>query len=189
MIIPESARPWLLKQRTTPGKESEIEDAAMRLWDMLPDSDLEPLSILDIGCGIGLSTFYLNRHLTPSILCGIDGTGNASVQGGPATNGAWNDLAVTRELLDANGLEGVDLFEIGGDIPWKFDMLASFASWGWHYPIDTYDYRKLLNPGGLITIDVRRGLEDQVPADWELIDSRIVNHKQRHCLYRLKEKA
>lgn len=182
-IIP-SVLPFLKKQRTCKTKSPVVEiTGAVDLTVRMIGDDWQLVeSILDIGCGVGISTCSLAKKFQASIAV-IDGTGDASVQSGRGTNGPWNDMAVTKAMLEENGVEAV-IYNIGDEIRGKFDLITSYASWGWHYPISTYDYRKLLNPGGFISIDIRRGFEGEIPSDWVLVESCKLNHKRTHCLYR-----
>lgn len=63
------------------------------------------------------------------------------------------------EMLDANGVTGVKTIDINDEkFPRKqFNVVISLLSWGFHYPIDTYQLN--VKKGGIIVADVRRGTD------------------------------
>jgi SAM-dependent methyltransferase len=123
--------------------------------------------ILDIGCGLAAIDVYLYRHYRngpPPELFLLDRTELTGMpRYGLKTNGEfYNSLAVARRVLSRNGIpkDQVKIFAATADYSLpdcEFDLVVSLASWGFHYPVETYldSVWRRLRPGGRIVIDVR----------------------------------
>ncbi len=124
-------------------------------------STLDPLSILDIGCGIGRGSVYLaNRYgwLERSI-CLYDGdSGKKTFYGANRTgkNEFYNDLKLTKEFCRINGLANIRTINAEdvnlSDVELAFDLAYSFLAIGFHWDIKFYlnDLEKIMNPDGIV---------------------------------------
>lgn len=133
-----------------------------------------PVSILDIGCGVaGIDAMLIHHYAKEGKKVNfylLDKTElNKKVfYGFKKTAAYYNSLDVARDFLIANGASNEDIHiqEVAGNpiFPGKqFDLVISLISWGFHYPVETYleEVYKLLKIGGKLIIDVRKGTEGE----------------------------
>lgn len=134
------------------------------LRDYLAAQDIRPKSVIDIGCGQAIPDLFLQRDFKPRFtLIDIErtddqyhmwadsGAGYASLADAKALlhdNGAAQTKVTTiNPLKDPGALEGL-----------AADMVVSFISCGFHYPVD--DYADLMvqtiEAGGVVCLDLRR---------------------------------
>lgn len=121
----------------------------------------KPRSMLDIGCGLGLTSTIIAKYSRMNYLGLLDGDGTGTIFHDFRTDAlAWNDVAVAGALARANlgDMCKVETF-VQGRHPVKIpvDLIVSFKSWGTHYPIETYLplAAASLQPGGLVIVDLR----------------------------------
>lgn len=178
--LPERAGPYALAQRT---EVTTLADYAAlmaaefeRLRPWLVSGDL-----LEIGCGIGAMAALMGPHVGGDLHL-LDGTGWSERQAGWwGSREPWNDMALAREVVEANGGAVSSVLPIGsGDLP-AVDNVVSLLSWGWHYPVDAYldAVVRALRPGGRLVIDLR----DNRPAERRALESAGLVHLgdvQRH---------
>lgn len=122
---------------------------------------------LDIGAGIGGINVLLSAHYNHKIqLHLLDKTAvNKSIYYGFRDKTAfYNSLPEAFHLLLNSGVpdKNIILHEAGDDQnpPFKnisYDLITSFISWGYHYPINTYlnDVKHSLSPEGVLIVDLR----------------------------------
>jgi hypothetical protein len=157
MIIPESCIPWIKKQRTQYKKDvvkefiADIENDFMQIKPFLP---AEALDILDIGCGVGGIDVLLNEHYKGDcrfVLLDSD-VETPLFYGYKKEAACYNSFEATADLMSSNG---VLLFNLIGKnealfnwtdknigVPEKeYDIVISLLSMGYHYPIDTYEFK------------------------------------------------
>lgn len=186
--IPDSAQKWLAVQRPIRAGSTEgsmahnIEPEMRQLAETFPDGIK---SILDIGCGVGLTSLWL-RNLTGCKVDGLDGNGMDPVRSGWLQhNEPWNNTEVTRELWDANGGQDMRIYTPDNMPVYRYDLLVSVTAWGWHFPVETYDAEDLLKEPGYVSIDVRRH-RAHIPSRWKPMSSFRVDHKRTTCLFRAR---
>lgn len=129
-----------------------------RLLDMY-----KPKSILDIGCGLGVSSIMIAKYSGMNYLGLLDGDGSGELFSDYRTDApAWNDVRIAGDMARANLDEAciVEAFiqnRLPADAVIPVDMIVSFKSWGTHYPINTYLplAARSLKPGGLVVTDLR----------------------------------
>jgi SAM-dependent methyltransferase len=120
-------------------------------------------TIVDIGSGIGGIDVLLNRHYGSAELFLVDRTQtDRKVWYGYKQMGSfYNDLSATKEFLSSNGVRSATLMtpDEFNQSDLKVDIVISFISWGFHYPLETYlaKVKDILKPGGILIIDVRNG--------------------------------
>ena len=168
MIVPDSAIPWITQHRTAALGDPKsaygrlIREDFEELEKHLP---ARATSVLDIGCGLaGIDTFLYDRYGRPNLHL-LDGTSKTDspaerINFHPEGMQPFNDMLATRELLVANDIDPLDIYEwpVGySKDPIPCDLCISLLSWGWHYPISTYldlAWRSLVE-GGRLILDVR----------------------------------
>ena len=171
MIVPESAIKYIKLQRTNYAKSDNIKDDFIAdihtdfdtIKDYLPNT---VNNILDIGCGVaGIDVLFDKYYNKPNIFL-LDKTENKTVFYGFNPHGSfYNSLNISESMLTENGcdkdrvhlIEATDDFDINTPPNLKFDIVMSFISWGFHYPIETYlpKVMDLLTDDGVVIIDLR----------------------------------
>ena len=146
------------------GALHEIYCEHLAMKNQLDAIGFKPKSVIDIGCGQALPDLFLHHDFAPRFtLIDIehtdhqyhafhkDGSGYASLQG-------------ARDMLVENGVATTKVKTINPRktpkrmSSVKGDMLVSFYSCGFHYPIDDYADLMLqtLNSGGVLVLDLRK---------------------------------
>jgi len=148
VIVPESAEKWIKIQRTklTKPYAEAVYDDYKEIEPFLP-KDVN--TILDIGCGLaGIDVFLRERYPNATIML-KDGDGMEVFYGWNERCKFYNSILATEEFLKANGVEA---FWHCGEM--KADLVISLYSWGFHYPLSTYDV------SGYIIADLRKKNEE-----------------------------
>lgn len=122
----------------------------------------KPRSMLDIGCGLGLSSVMIAKYSNMKYLGLLDGDGSGELFGDYRDQAlAWNDVHIAGNIARSilcNTECKVETF-VQGRHPVKIpvDLIVSFKSWGTHYPVATYlDLAaQSLETGGLMVLDLR----------------------------------
>jgi len=130
--------------------------------------DPYPKRILELGCGLGRMSIFLNKkhpsnskyHLA-DMSC-ITPTPTKSSRYGWDPGTWYNDLELTKEFCEINGLVNFEIIDLAtGSITLlrDIDFIFSVMSVGFHYPIEQYmDILKLVaKPDALIIFGVRKG--------------------------------
>lgn len=125
-----------------------------------------PKRILELGCGLGRMSIFLNKmniiedtkyYLADSSII----TNSENLYGwNPET--WYNDLKLTKEFCDLNGLKNFEIIDLTKDCIKKLervDFIFSVMAVGFHYPIEQYlfDLRKILDNQGTMIFGVRKG--------------------------------
>ena len=115
-------------------------------WDVIKDYIGKPKTILELGCGLGRMSAYINGMIGDDsikyILVDSNGSPYGKIKFGwnPPKQRFYNNLELTRKFCDMNNLyncEIVDLKNIKSQIL-SVDLIISFLSVGFHYPIESY---------------------------------------------------
>ena len=141
--------------------------------------------VLDIGCGLGHQTYHIYQ-LKPQcmyILLDLDKVDltnkkNYSSQGYP-----HNSLDLTKQFVHTKMnssviVQDVSLYE------WniKVDVVISTLSWGWHYPIDTYLDKVLVNNPKHIIFDTR--IKSVTIPGYKCVDKFSINRKETTVVFK-----
>jgi hypothetical protein len=131
--------------------------------------------ILDIGCGLGVINIFFHEHYNNNekyyMLDRSDitmDTYNIEDAGGWHDEGGFyscNKLSATKELLSDHGIKEENIFLIEGNDQKSLeglhdiDLVVSFSSWGFHYPVHTYLNKvyEVMSKNAVLIIDVRKG--------------------------------
>jgi len=154
--------------------------------------------VLDIGCGLGGIDELAYGHFSQTgpvelYLADQDYVSEVVTYDFAEESAAYNSLALTRAFLAGRGVDQeaihtVDVDKAGLPEEVSFDLILSFLSWGFHFPVETYlDYAKShLEPGGVLLLDTRTGLDAlgllrrHFKAEAVYQDSKVTRIKCRH---------
>jgi hypothetical protein len=152
VIVPVCAQPYIERQRFSRKRLADgfwnkpeqceakyvasLADDYQTIRPFLPE---EVEIILDIGCGMAGVDVLLRRHYPEAKLWLLDGDGDEQRDGWNETLGAFSSRAAADELLAANGTQADRWIDVNTPEALQADLVISFASWGFHYPLDTYD--------------------------------------------------
>lgn len=126
------------------------------------------VNILDVGCGIaGYHYSWRKKSIDSKINLYLFDSSHFNLSslkyGMGSENRYYNSLSLAKFFLEylAKSKSEIKLLEVKktDKFPEKFDLIVSFLSWGYHYPIETYWDKCInsLNPGGQVIIDIRKG--------------------------------
>lgn len=129
---------------------------------------LKPKRIADIGCGYAFFDLFAAKALKAEVLL-IDLEENEHRHFGFRAEGAaYSSLARARQLLEANGvspkkIETLNPRETVPETAKPVDLVVSFLSCGFHYPVDAYlpFLDRVLKPGGAAIFDLRDRTADE----------------------------
>lgn len=152
----------------------------IELMDFLPADSGEPVSLMDIGCGLGLyNTFVLRRYsFNPqSRLYLVDKT-TEQIEEKSFTHGKFHEnskrfpfytsLECAAQILIDNGGHRDNVQPITANISsmkmltsHSVDVVYSLLSWGFHYPARTYasEVFRLLKSSGFLLIHLRKPIQ------------------------------
>jgi hypothetical protein len=129
-----------------------------------------PKKILDLGCGLGRNSVYLNRvYNQPDVqfILADSSIISSNIKMGWNPGEDWyNDLQLTIDFCDLNGLTNykiIDLVNDKLDELKNIDLIYSFMSVGFHYPIEPYleIFNKVMNKNGMMIFGVRSGMYEK----------------------------
>ena len=127
-----------------------------------------PKNILELGCGLGRMSIFLNAHLKKPahfILADVSETSSKIKYGWNPKESYYNDLELTAKFSELHGLKNFETFNLlERDVSElkNIDLVMSFLSVGFHYPIDQY-FKKLLkvtSDDAVMIFGIRRGAVD-----------------------------
>jgi SAM-dependent methyltransferase len=165
IVVPDACIPLLLEQRThylnNPAVEysAELNETYLEICDYLPNDS----RILDIGCGMAGIDVLLGKHygngakITISDKQGVSKVINCGFHENADEFSNYHDFDAALKLLESNGISNVECVDLNHQ-PFpcsEFDVVISLLSWGFHYPITTYNPK--VSRGGVIIADIRNG--------------------------------
>jgi len=141
----------------------------------------QPMNILEVGCGLGRMSAYLNstlnynpRFILMDSTVSIWGNGYGWNQD-PKKQIFYNNLNMAEKFCALNGLTNIELFDISKrDLEElkDIDMVMSFVSMGFHYPLSIYfdKLMKITTQDCLFTIGVNKDkyTAEEFEKDFEL---------------------
>jgi hypothetical protein len=167
LYIPDRCIPLLREQRThytdlstQYGEELQRTYESFRAY--LP---FQMNHVLDIGSGMAGIDVLLGRHAPRATLHlldkqGVSPTINAGFNASADQFAHYNDFDSAIELLRENGIRNTirtyDMNRV--EYPQRpYDVVISLLSWGFHYPISTYDVDCI----GTMIVDCRKGTDSE----------------------------
>jgi SAM-dependent methyltransferase len=100
--------------------------------------------VLDLGCGLGRNTVVFSRYMDAHFIL-ADSNGDTVKSGWRGDKKEYyNDLRLTEAFVRMNGVEDFEIFDL--EKKWNFkdiDLVYSFISVGFHFPIKPYEKRLL----------------------------------------------
>lgn len=137
--------------------EASLAAIADSIAPALPASATE---ILDVGGGMGgIGVLLSGRYPTAGYRV-LDGVSDPpEVRSHSKT---FNDATCAASFLSANGVKNFGFYEPWDEFDRKFDLVISFAAWGFHIiPGDYLDrVKNALAPGATVILDVRKTRTD-----------------------------
>jgi len=161
--VPHTCYPYLSQQRTDySGYDlgAQYEQDMQRLYYNIEESlPLKLNSMLDIGAGLGGidALIYKNNPMATFYLLDKDGEYGSKVgwHDDAKAFGAYNSFSETRNFLRANNVPDESAHLITEIPDQTFDLVTSFLSWGFHYPVSTY-LEEVRSKTKSLIIDVRK---------------------------------
>ena len=166
IVIPEDKEKYLKLQRSGSTVEEAILSCKKDLELVLK---LKPTgnSIIDIGCGLGIMMSHLKDefkfiHLLDKT--GLEVNKRTTLYDDIESMGFYTDLEFAEELVKNNTNSIVKTFTPDTMPNYKYDVITSFYSWGFHYPIEVYSDWAIfsLAQEGSIIITVRNELINNI---------------------------
>jgi len=104
----------------------------------------QPARILDLGCGLGRMSIYLNWQLdNPPVHFVLadanEVTNEENISGWDPGRDFYNKMENTQTFCNDNGLQNLSLFDINRDAVsdiGQVDLLFSFLAVGFHFPLE-----------------------------------------------------
>lgn len=139
-----------------------------KCYDDLPENPV----IVDIGSGIGIMDIIAYKHLGNKgrfyLLDKSERTHSASHNMQfyhSVDHGFYNNRLVTMDMIESSGCElsAFSMIEPADEWPQEIDLITSWVSYCWHYPLETYweKVKKHLKVGGKFAIEVLRSADDE----------------------------
>jgi len=131
----------------------------------------KPKTILDMGCGLGRMSVYMNSIMKDESIHYILADSTQEIPekmryGWNPSGGFYNDLKLTSDFCKLNGLSNFETFDLKNNDLTKLtsvDLIMSFLCVGFHYPIDMYmdKFKQIISPRGVMIFGVRKQKYDK----------------------------
>ena len=147
-----------LKDPTFWDRHSHAEFKAVKRFLSKP-----PQRILDLGCGLGrVATYFSKCYSSPPTQYYLaDSNGATPTWGWDAPTGFYNDLKLTEEYVQQQGLKQYEIVDLSTnklETLKDIDLVVSFLAVGFHYPIETYMpiLQNIISKHAVLAFGVRR---------------------------------
>lgn len=171
MIITKDHFKYLHIQR---GEVSDAYKQGFAAWKSAYEQSLEAImenitpalpatcrTLLDVGSGLGGIDVLLSRHFGGARVVTLDGTDDPAEVVSHAKT--FNNAAVTNDFLRQNGVTNhTHCPPSMQEFNEKFDLVVSFAAWGFHILPGDYlpQVKAALAPKATVILDVRKARRD-----------------------------
>jgi SAM-dependent methyltransferase len=174
---------------------TSITKMVMRDYDMIKDFlPYSACNVLDIGCGLGLINLALGEKYSDCDFHLLDKTqelNTEKISGFNEKYTFYNSLPAAKKILQNNGINEskIHIYEVEDENinllkEYKFDVILSFLSCGWHYSVDIYRDLILssLSDDGIVILDIRHNTNELEKAKefLTLIDSVVNTAESKH---------
>lgn len=141
---------------------------SMHEYEQIKDYIGRPKNILELGCGLGRFSIFLNSKLdyNPKFFLADFSKVSEKVRYGWNPKGSvYNNLDFTRDFCLDNGMNNFDLINLEQSSIkslQNIDLVMSFLSVGFHYPIEEYfyDFKSISNKDTVFVFGTRSGMYD-----------------------------
>jgi SAM-dependent methyltransferase len=173
MIIDKDHFKYLYIQR---GEVSDAYKQGFAAWKAAYEQSLDTImenitpalpavcrAVLDVGSGLGGIDVHLDLRFAGLRVATLDGLEDAPEVLSHAK--PFNNAKLTSDFLRKNGVENHIHYPAGvQNLPEKFDLVVSFAAWGFHiFPNDYLpQVQAALAPKATIILDVRKARRDWI---------------------------
>ena len=156
----------LFRLQLTSSTENDYLNTCISEYNLFQNFIKTPKTILELGCGLGRMSIFLNSQLQNSDIHYIlaDSTSNVKIPsyGWNANEGYYNDLNLTELFSKNHGMENFEIFDLKNDNIERLndiDLIMSFLSVGFHYPIENYidSLLKISSENCIMVFGIRRG--------------------------------
>lgn len=161
-------RTWLKGSTTEDIQHLYYKSCTIDFKAVLPHIKTPPENILDIGAGMGGVDVLLFKHFggTPDlVLLDADKVDAEISYGFSARASVYSKKSEVKEFLIGNGVprKKFNLVKNFPDPSHKFDLITSFISCGFHYPLSVYmsNIIKGIKPEGVLILDIRKDITAQ----------------------------
>lgn len=145
---------------------SYYEDLSKSEYTQIKDQIHNPKTVLELGCGLGRMSIYMNYYLKDDsikyILADFDVLKKHPKYSWGQGNQFYNKLELTREFCKLNNLTNIELFDLGkrkiSELE-NIDIIMSFLAVGFHSPIEDYikDLVNIISDNYVLFFGIRRG--------------------------------
>lgn len=152
-----------------------------------------PKTLLDIGCGMAWESRYFNDSfgtelwlIDGDLIENQTGAADAGYHHDSKNFGFYHSLDYLKKQIDSSGLTNYNLLNSNNiDIPKnkKFDVITSWLSCGFHYPVSTYKdlIQSHSHENTKIVMDIRTELKTKkiiLEEDIEVVQ--IISYHKKH---------
>lgn len=165
-------------------------------YNLFKDYIKSPTTVLELGCGLGRMSIFLNSELKNEdihyILADSTFDNNSPEYGWKANKGYYNDLELTRKFSERHGLTNFEVIDLEKDNFDKFkevDLVMSFLSVGFHYPVEDYvdNIMKISSNNCICIFGVRRNKYSEKYFEDYFNDIKLIENKFCFNGKRIKE--
>jgi SAM-dependent methyltransferase len=151
---------------------SQLRSGDHDFWERLSEDEYQavapylknPVRILDLGCGLGRVAGHLARYIPspPATYILADSTGAEPTWEWKAAAGYYNDLQLTAEYVQQQGIRQFEIVDLATDQLDQLrdvDLVISCLAVGFHYPITAYLQRliHITAHDAVLAFGIRRG--------------------------------